>query len=361
MPRPIRARNTPQEGMQLHPDPRGHPRLTGQAHRPAAVLTWAWLALAPLALAEVNTPGCADPIGLPRPDGATLLGCQGPEADETTLPLAAWSQDPDVSFWNNSVRLTGQRTRLLYVAPAGRSPIEVMRAYAKTMATAGYEFLFECAGFLACGQGVDTVYSDDVYGKRLPGPAAGAFAQDSVREPRVLVGKVSGETGTTYAMVFTARQDNPQAPQASKGVAIFVETIVSQGGGEHLVLLKADELAQGIDLDGHIPVYGIYFDPGSAEIKPESADQLAEIARLLRTRTTLSLYVVGHTDNQGEPAQNLDMSLRRAEAMVATLVGDFAIDPARLIPKGLASLAPMASNASEEGRAMNRRIELVAR
>ena len=120
-------------------------------------------------------------------------------------------------------------------------------------------------------------------------------------------------------------------------------------------------MAQGIDLDGHIPVYGVYFDPGSAEIKPESKDQLGEIARLLRTRPTLALHVVGHTDNQGEPAPNLDLSRRRAEAVVEALVRDFAIEPARLIAHGLASLAPMASNTKEEGRAMNRRIELVAR
>ena len=326
------------------------------------MLALAWLALCSLALADplAAPPSCPPPPGLSPLEGATLLGCQGPEADEATLPLARWNQDPEVSFWDNSVRLTGQRTRYLYAAPAGRSSIDVMRAYAKAMAAAGYEFLFECAGFLACGQGVDAVYSDEIYGKRLPGPAAGAFAQDSVREPRVLVGKAPGETGMTYAMIFAARQNNPAAPQAGNGVAIFVETIVSQGSAEHLVLLKSDELAQGIDLDGHIPAYGIYFDPGQAEIKPESADQLAEIARLLRTRPTLALQVVGHTDNQGDQAQNLDLSRRRAEAVVTVLTRDFAIDPARLIAHGLAGLAPLAANASEEGRAMNRRIELVA-
>jgi outer membrane protein OmpA-like peptidoglycan-associated protein len=236
-----------------------------------------------------------------------------------------------------------------------------MRAYAKAMAAAGYEFLFECAGFLACGQGVDAVYSDDVYGKRLPGPAAGAFAQDSVGEPRVLVGKVPAEGGTTYAMIFTARQENPMAPETGKGAAIFVETILAQGGAEHRVLLKADELAQGLDLDGHIPIYGVYFDPGSAEIKPESRDQLGEIAKLLRARATLALHVVGHTDNQGEETQNLDLSRRRAEAVVAALTGDFAVDPARLMAHGLAGLAPLTSNSDEDGRAINRRIELVAR
>lgn len=353
----------PQEGISLRPDPCCHRKSHASTLRAATLLALAWLCLPAQTMADPTgaAPICPAPPGLSPPEGAILLGCQGPEADEATLPLAGWNQDPDVSFWDNSVRLTGQRTRYLYAAPAGRSSVEVMRAYAKAMAAAGYEFLFECAGFLACGQGVDAVYSDEVYGKRLPGPAAGAFAEDSVGEPRVLVGKAPGEAGTTYAMIFTARQNNPTAPQAGNGVAVFVETILSQGGAEHLILLKADELAHGIDLDGHIPVYGVYFDPGQAEIKPESADQLGEIARLLRTRPTLALHVVGHTDNQGDQAQNLDLSRRRAEALVAALTRDFAIDPERLTAHGLAGLAPVAANASEEGRAMNRRIELVAR
>lgn len=347
----------------MRPIPRRQPKPPARSPRTAALLALAWLAAGHPALADPSTvpPGCVLPPALSPPEGATLLGCQGPEADEATLPLAAWNRDPDISFWDNSVRLTGQRTRYLYLAPAGRSPLEVMRAYAKTMTAAGYEFLFECAGFLACGQGVDAVYSDEVYAKRLPGPAAGAFAQDSVREPRLLVGKAPAEGGTTYAMIFTARQENPKAPETGKGVAIFVETILAKGGAEHRVLLKADELAQALDLDGHIPIYGVYFDPGSAEIKPESRDQLGEIAKLLRTRTTLALHVVGHTDNQGEEAQNLDLSRRRAEAVVAALAGDFAVAPARLTAHGLAGLAPLTSNSDEDGRAVNRRIELVAR
>ena len=347
----------------MRPIHRRRSKPPARSPRTGAMLALAWLAVACPTLADPTTAptGCVPPHALSPPEGATLLGCQGPEVDEATLPLAAWNRDPDISFWDNSVRLTGQRTRYLYGAPDGRSPIEVMRAYAKAMTAAGYEFLFECAGFLACGQGVDAVYSDEVYGKRLLGPAAGAFAQDSVREPRVLVGKVPAEGGTTYAMIFTARQENPQAPETGKSVAIFVETILAQGGAEHRALLKADELAQGLDLDGHIPIYGVYFDSGSAEVKPESRDQLGEIAKLLRTRTTLALHVVGHTDNQGEVAQNLDLSRRRAEAVVAALTGDFAVDPARLTAYGLAGLAPLTSNSDEDGRAINRRIELVAR
>jgi len=329
------------------------------------VFAAAWLALtcaATLAAGpEADAPGCSDPPGLPRFEGARILGCQGTEADEAILPLAAWNPDPEVSFWDSSLRLEGRRTRILYTIPPGHSSLEVMRTYLKSLGGLGYQTLFECSGFNACGADAATVYSDEVYGKRLPGPsAAGAFAPDSVREPRILVAKAPATDGGAYVFVLAAHQDNLATPEAGKRVAVFLEEVVSRGGEQHLIRLDAGELAQGIDLDGHVPVYGISFDPDLAEIKSESHDQLEEIARLLRERPDLSLHIVGHTDNQGDLAHNLDLSLRRAEAVVAALTRDFAIAPARLSPHGLASLAPVAPNTAEEGRAMNQRIELVA-
>lgn len=311
--------------------------------------------------AEADAPGCSDPPALPRFEGGRILGCQADADGEATLPLAAWNPDPDLSFWESSVRLEGRRTRIVYAIPPGHSSQEVMRAYRKALIDGGFEILFECAGFTSCGVGVDAVYSDEAYGKRLMAPpaAAGAFTQDTVREPRILVAKGSAD-GNAYVFVFVAQQDNRAAPEVGKRVAAFVEEVVSQGPEQHLVLLKADELAQGIDLDGHVPVYGVHFDPDLSEIKPESQDQLAEIAQLLRGRPNLSLHVVGHTDNQGDLAHNLDLSRRRAEAVVAALTRDFAIAPARLSPHGIASLAPIAPNTADEGRLMNRRIELVA-
>ncbi len=339
----------------------------------ALALAGFWLALAlALALARpgdtraagspADAPGCTEPLALPRFEGARILGCQSGEADEAILPLAAWNADPDVSFWESSVRLEGRRARVLYAIPPGRSSNEVIRTYRKVLTDLGYEVLFECAGFNSCGAGVDAVYSNDAYGKRLATPpaAAGAFAEDTVREPRILVAKGAANDRSAYVFVFAAHQDNRAAPEVGKAAAAFVEEVVSQGPEQHLLLLRADELAQGIDLDGHVPVYGIYFDPSLSEIKPESHDQLEEIARLLRDRPELALYVVGHTDNQGALAHNLDLSRRRAEAVVAALIRDSGIAPTRLSPHGIASLAPIAPNTAEEGRGMNRRIELVA-
>jgi len=317
-------------------------------------------ATTPEPMQAADAPGCADPPALPRFEGARILGCQSDENDETTLPLAPWNPDPDVSFWDSSVRLEGRRTRLLYAIPPGRSTQEVMRSYRKALTDLGYEILFECGGFAACGAGVDAVYSDDTYGKRLPtGAAASAFAQDTIREPRILVARGSAGDAKVHVFLFAAHQDNPADAAAGRRVALFQETVTGQGPEEHLILLSADELAQGIALDGHVPIYGIYFEPQGAEIKPESHNQIEQIAKLLKDRPRLALHIVVHTDNQGDFAQNLELSRQRAQAVAAVLSRDFGIPAARLSPQGVASLAPVAPNTADEGRTMNRRIELV--
>lgn len=333
----------------------------------APMVALLWLALLSAggpraATAQTEAPGCTDPANLPRLEGARILGCQTEEAAEAILPLAPWSPDPDVSFWESSLRLEGTRTRTLYAIPPGQGAQEVMRGYQKALVDLGYEVLFQCAGFNACGAGVDAVVADETYGKRLAtSPAAGAFAEDTVREPRILVAKGPAKEGSAYLFVFAAQQDNTEAPEAGRRVAVFLEELISRGLAQPLILLRADELAQGLDLDGHIPVYGVSFDPDLAETRPESERQLAEIARLLRERAGLSLHVVGHTDGQGDLAHNLDLSRRRAEAVVTALTRDYGIDQTRLSPHGLAGLAPIAPSSTEEGRAMNWRIELVAR
>ncbi|MDH3581052.1 MAG: OmpA family protein, partial [Hyphomicrobiales bacterium] len=87
----------------------------------------------------------------------------------------------------------------------------------------------------------------------------------------------------------------------------------------------------------------------------------AEIAKLLKARPKLKLFVVGHTDNQGKLAYNRTLSQRRAESVVAYLNKVHRVKNARLVPHGLGFLAPVATNRTEAGRQKNRRVELVER
>jgi OmpA-OmpF porin, OOP family len=125
------------------------------------------------------------------------------------------------------------------------------------------------------------------------------------------------------------------------------------------ITANADAMGDDINSTGHAAVYGIYFDSGKAEIKPESDTAIAQISLLLKNNEALKLYVVGHTDNVGTIDSNLKLSKDRADAVSNSLITKYGIAASRLISYGVASLAPVSSNDNEEGRAKNRRVELV--
>jgi outer membrane protein OmpA-like peptidoglycan-associated protein len=125
------------------------------------------------------------------------------------------------------------------------------------------------------------------------------------------------------------------------------------------VVADAAALKNDLGSSGHVAVYGIYFDTNRSEVKPESEPALAEIAKLLAQDPGLKLKVVGHTDMTGGLAANLELSEARAEAVIQALVARHGVAAARLEGHGVGPLAPVASNDTEEGRARNRRVELV--
>lgn len=127
------------------------------------------------------------------------------------------------------------------------------------------------------------------------------------------------------------------------------------------IVIGADEMAKAVAQSGRIALYGIYFDTDRAILKPASDPTLNQIAALLKRHPDLRLFVVGHTDSRGNLDHNLDLSRRRADIVKKTLVTRFSINPARLDPRGVGPLAPVASNDTKSGMAKNRRTELVKR
>lgn len=136
-------------------------------------------------------------------------------------------------------------------------------------------------------------------------------------------------------------------------------TIVEKAAMQQDIVASADVFSNDIRTTGHAAVYGIYFDTGKSVVKPESDAALVEIAKLLKADAGLKVYVVGHTDNAGSMDSNMKLSQTRAEAVMNALTGKYGIAAARLKSYGVSSLAPVASNDTEDGKAKNRRVELV--
>jgi len=120
-----------------------------------------------------------------------------------------------------------------------------------------------------------------------------------------------------------------------------------------------EDIAKALKDDGRVAISGgILFDTDSAKLAPNSADVVSRIADMMKQNPSLKVAVVGHTDNTGDFKYNLQLSQRRANAMVEALVKD-GIAADRLTGVGVGPLSPVATNETEEGRAQNRRVELV--
>jgi outer membrane protein OmpA-like peptidoglycan-associated protein len=124
------------------------------------------------------------------------------------------------------------------------------------------------------------------------------------------------------------------------------------------IAMDAAGMASGLDANGSVSLYGIYFDTGKSDLKPESESTLVEIAKMLKANSVLKVAIVGHTDMVGDAAVNLKLSQARAQSVISALVSK-GIVATRLTAFGNGPYSPVASNKTEEGRAKNRRVELV--
>jgi outer membrane protein OmpA-like peptidoglycan-associated protein len=175
--------------------------------------------------------------------------------------------------------------------------------------------------------------------------------------------KVGGEVRGTDSqrwVTLSAVVDGKEVwVEAEKGNGkVWLRIVEKQAMAQHVV---ADAASFGNDLKatGHVAVYGIFFDTAKAVLKPESTPALTEVAKLLAADPSLKLWVVGHTDAVGALDANMKLAQARAEAVVAALTSTHGVAAARLKGYGVGPLAPVASNENEEGRAKNRRVELV--
>lgn len=287
--------------------------------------------------------GAKDHPAISRYDGASITGYQVEKFQSYGLLIGPVSQGDGKAGNPKSVKpLEGKVTAISYLGPEDRTTLEIFRNYEQELKADGYEVLYQCA-LKACGS---QFHWTAVSGGLMIGVS---------EEQRYLAARKPRAEGDIYVSLYM----NQNKAAGKKAARIQLDVIEVQPMQTGMVTVDATAMAKGIGEEGHIAIYGIYFDTDKAEIKPESKPSLDEIAKLLKKVTTLKLIIVGHTDNQGTLAYNMGLSKRRAAAVVRALTTQYGIAPARLQSQGVAFLAPVASNRNEAGRAKNRRVELV--
>lgn len=253
----------------------------------------------------------------------------------------------------------GAHTTFVYVLPKDVSTLEAARAYEEEFRTRGeVEILLQGNGK---EQELDDGYDrfiESIY-KSASDPASGFMRMN--KDARYLAAKLPRPEGdvylTVYAAVNAAESSVDVVPKGRTGVR--VDIIESKPRAQRMVTVTAGEMSSSLSKAGRVALYGILFDFNKSDLQPESTPALQEIVKLLEQDATLKLVVTGHTDNVGSLESNRDLSQRRAAAVVAVLVGQYRVATARLQPFGASFAAPVAPNSTEEGRAKNRRVELV--
>lgn len=303
---------------------------------PALVCLTALFALTAAHAQQRDVAGSRDYPGIGRFKGSWITGYQAKDFDAVRVQAAAFKDGKPA----DARRLEGRAMRIAYRTGPGPSILEVSRNFEDQLAKAGFETLLACDTD-QCG-GIPFTEAVDV----LPIPAMWVDGFNF----RYFAGHRKDGNADMYVSVLTSKNND----------AITTQVTVAVVGGMDNKMVDAAAMAKGLGDKGHIALYGIYFDTDKATLKAESAPTLAEMAKLLAAQPQLSVFIVGHTDSQGTFEHNMTLSRQRAEAVAGALAGSYKIARARLRTAGAGMLAPVGSNATEEGRALNRRVELVA-
>lgn len=297
------------------------------------------LLVASVALLAVAQAPVKDHPLVSRYQGSEVLDYKVIAFDEVTLPLGPIV---DANTFVKSQRVAGKVTKYKYTTPANRSVLEVFKNYEDALQRGGFQVLFTCDGN-GC--------KSDKFKLGYENTATGTWCFTCEEPIRFLAAKLSQPGREAYVTVLVSKDKF----EGGTWLTIVEPKPMSTG----LVTVNAAALANDIAQSGHASVYGIYFDSGKAVVKSESDSTLGEIRKMLDAHPQMKLYVVGHTDNVGAFASNMTLSKQRAAAVVQALVTRFHVAAPRLQPDGVGALAPVATNQTEEGRARNRRVELV--
>lgn len=238
------------------------------------------------------------------------------------------------------LELEGKITKLFYAKPKERSILEVFRNYESAIAATGADVLFSCN------------QEKTECAKRYAGPTMQKASDIHAilnLAGRYLLARLEQGENTAYIAIAVG-------PSFTD---VHVVEVRNMESGK--VVLDAEALGQGLDAVGYVIVEGIFFDTDKATLKAESSAALQQVATLLEERPDLKVHVVGHTDMVGELNYNIGLSERRADSVVRELVAAFGVSQDRMTGHGVGPLAPKASNADDSGRALNRRVVLVAR
>lgn len=302
-----------------------------------------------------DAPGGKDTPVLSRFEGSVLYA-HGEEALGTARLVELEKGAPVLRA------VEGRVSNRWYWGPKGASALEVYRNYRQALEGAGYQIVY------ACDEAQCKKDRTQPLVRNLPDEARWA-KDDAIVRSIFNSGNRSGfylinarkTVGDAAHHVQVATSNSDLSGKYSERVRQFVQVVEPSEVKTGKVTVDANAIGGALKRDGRIALYGVLFDTNKAVLRADSDEQLQQIAQALKAAPDMKVFIVGHTDNQGDFENNMGLSQRRAQAVGEALASRHGIAAGRISARGVASLAPVASNDNEAGRARNRRVELVVR
>ncbi|MFZ2989382.1 OmpA family protein [Ideonella sp.] len=279
-----------------------------------------------------------------RYPGAKIAHSDYKEFEEAQLVLSKPYSSGGRLVADKVLPVEGQVTYLQYTIPGTASAFQVFRNYQSSLKRSGFQELYACDrpcydGNL--GDWKDLLKARDLY-------------LNYHRDNQYL----AAQRGNTY--VSLAVNNSGSGSSSETYVWLFVIDKEALDDGK-MAVTGESPMAKALAAAGKVDVYGFQFDTGKAQLKIGSEATLKELAQVMTENPGLQIDVVGHTDDVGKADANLALSLARAQAVAQALTQQYAVVADRMSASGKGANQPLMPNTSEEGRAKNRRVEIIAR
>jgi len=235
--------------------------------------------------------------------------------------------------------ITGQLVREIYDYRPAQSAINVFQQIKKSLDATGFKTVFSCSE-KECG---------DIAGWQLY--LTPLIGNDAAKQHFISAVKVLENKKVQYVSAFISEiEGQPRA---------LFDVISTPIAEKFDVVVRNTELTRSLEKDGRITIDGIFFATGSASLNNDSSAALKNMGKLIASNHGLNFVIVGHTDTTGDFERNMQLSNARADTVRRALIEQHSVPSAQIKSRGVGSLAPVTSNNDENGRMLNRRVELV--
>lgn len=302
--------------------------------------------------------GSSDHPLVGRFEGSRIVGYQVSEYDEAAVIVGRFSPlSTDKRMGQGFRTFEGRIVLIYYALPEGRSTLQVLRNYERSLKAKGFSTLFACAS--ADGSCFEANRPEGGYllGQAIGDPHAlprlmTDYVHNWFSQGRYLLARLDRPEGAVYASLTIG--------ESTRGNVVIVRVIeTKEMETDKIIFITAAEMQQSIGQTGKVALRGIRFESKSDHIVPASQPTLDEIAKLLASNPELKLKVVAHGDDAGTAEPNLDLASRRANNVVGALIGAHGIAPERLVPEGAVTMPSTDLNNAESDTNRNRQVDLI--